>query len=810
MVLINGQLTGTLPPSLSQLTNLEFVYLYGNRLTGTIERAFDPSIQTQLRAVDLSANGFTGTLPDVLFQNPGVYYIYVGGNCFHGTIPDAVCESTSLIGLGLDCLSCGDSCTSHLVAKSNFFVHHSVHGTIPPCIFHLSRLDVLYLDKNALSGSLPGDLQIKSSALSTVDLSYNLLTGHVPTSLLTFHNCYALFLSNNRFTGNVANNVQVNEYAHIKLSYNRLSGAAFGANWPADLSLDVLTGNILQCRSDRDDLPPQDSAYDRYQCSSTSVNQPLIGWLVTAGSLTALAAALWRWKDSLRSAVYANSLLDRLQSWRAAVHGGTDGLSSPRLQHVLRTAKTLERAAVFAAAAALLLLAPIYVTLSEFYGTYKHQYAWVLSATLLSGHVSFALCFVGFILVLSGSVTLLFHLYIRQTAEERRSTGADAAADDEDKNTDAASRRWRVRLACGVYITVNFLVVGTVNTAFVATSVYTSAIYQLGISVFKVGWNIAVAPFFSRWLAYELNAGRADWFTIELFVSIMNNIGIPLLAVLFTSPQCLYYAFGGQITSLVGKPFNYDSPFYYSYQCSYVFLDYYAAAYVYMCLMATFGTPLIELTAFLLHSCARPGGCWYGALTIILPRILKPLETDVDRIPDRSILRPYFDTTQFLVAQITYLALILTVGVIYPPVAASVALTMVGSTAFVMLKVGRLLTNTADAKQPKYADIIEQECSNVATGSTMRRAFWILLWCGCWFYTLFLFDTLGDAVGFQRAYWVIITVPLLPLMPSVIALIWPYLRRPGSDAVEKRDHDSELDVATQAEGVQPPYAPYDC
>jgi hypothetical protein len=45
-------------------------------------------------------------------------------------------------------------------------------------------------------------------------------------------------------------------------------------------------------------------------------------------------------------------------------------------------------------------------------------------------------------------------------------------------------------------------------------------------------------------------------------------------------------------------------------------------------------------------------------------------------------------------------------------------------------------------------EIIEQECANVATPTTIRRAIWILLWFGCWIYTLCLFNTLGDAVGF--------------------------------------------------------------
>jgi hypothetical protein len=31
------------------------------------------------------------------------------------------------------------------------------------------------------------------------------------------------------------------------------------------------------------------------------------------------------------------------------------------------------------------------------------------------------------------------------------------------------------------------------------------------------------------------------------------------------------------------------------------------------------------------------------------------------------------------------------------------------------------------------------------------------------FYTLFLFDILGDDVGFNRAYWVLIVIPCIPI-----------------------------------------------
>jgi hypothetical protein len=38
----------------------------------------------------------------------------------------------------------------------------------------------------------------------------------------------------------------------------------------------------------------------------------------------------------------------------------------------------------------------------------------------------------------------------------------------------------------------------------------------------------------------------------------------------------------------------------------------------------------------------------------------------------------------------------------------------------------------------------------------------------CMFYTLFLFDTLGDKVGFAGAFWGLIVVPLLSVMALAV------------------------------------------
>jgi hypothetical protein len=762
-------LTGTLPPTLSLLPSIEAIVLAENQLTGRLDPAFNPLTQTHLSVVYLAGNAFTGQIPDILFQNPAATDIVLGGSCFSGTIPEAICRSAGLEKLYLRCLACHRKCVSHPVPNSNFIVTNPVRGSIPTCLFSFRNLTYIEMSLNYLTGTIP-DGTVGSPLLS-LHLGFNALTGTIPTSLLSAvdGSSVNVDLSYNRFSGGVSRSVMVPPDSSIQMNNNRLSGPAFGTNWQVDSVVSsILPGNILACNGDRSRLPHNDYARNNYSCGSDNFNKPIVAWICVVTTLTALLFATWYWRITIDVYVGVTELAVRLQQWRAVLQGKHVMVSLPSLVRIRDVVLLLSKVAVAAAVAVVCVLAPLYAGLTTAYGTYAHQYAWVLSAVLLSGGIPFALCFVAFSITLGLSVLALFiqNSQLGIPAQIGKSTAAHSTGPA------------RILAASAAYVIINFAVVATVNVAFVATSIYTSAAYQLGISLFKVGWNLFIAPVLSRWLAYELSAARADWFTLELFVSIMNNIGIPLLAVIIVSPQCLYNLVVGAFFA-INKAFsdksNYNDPFYYSYQCSYVFMDYYSAAFVYASLMASFGTPLLEQVALQVYGRLRVGSNLHRCLGAVLPRILKPVETDPERIPDRSVLRPFFDTTQFLVAQLTSLALILTMGVVFPPLALPVAVTMVLSAVVVMLKVGRLLTNASEQAQHKYVEIIEQECANVATPTTMRRAFWMLLWFGCWFYTLFLFDTLGDAVGFYHAYWVIIVVPLLPLLVLVVYTVYQYV-----------------------------------
>jgi hypothetical protein len=71
----------------------------------------------------------------------------------------------------------------------------------------------------------------------------------------------------------------------------------------------------------------------------------------------------------------------------------------------------------------------------------------------------------------------------------------------------------------------------------------------------------------------------------------------------------------------------------------------------------------------------------------------------------------------------------------------------------------------------------------------------MLVTLSCWFYTLFLFDTLGDAVGFEGAYWVLIVMPLTPVALYVLALLLIHVipRLDGPEPpIRDASRDSEL------------------
>jgi hypothetical protein len=146
------------------------------------------------------------------------------------------------------------------------------------------------------------------------------------------------------------------------------------------------------------------------------------------------------------------------------------------------------------------------------------------------------------------------------------------------------------------------------------------------------------------------------------------------------------------------------------------------------------------------------------------------------------------------------------------------AVTIICMTVFTRLKVGRFLTCVSDHREEAvkgqgdaeserdtvedaqtrpapglglgYVAVLEQECEGVGSEKVLGRSVAMVVAFSCVFYTLFLFDTLGDAVGLRGAYWVLIVVPLSAMLLSAVFTLRKMNRRTKSaDCVAARSSD---------------------
>jgi len=128
-----NQLTGTIPPEIGNLTNLNWLELSSNQLTGEIP----PGIGnlTNLTRLSLGYNQLTGEIPSELDNLSHLDWLFLNNNGLTGTIPPEIGDLTNLEVLSL---------------SSNQLI-----GTIPPEIGNLTNIFELGLNDNQLMGVIP-------------------------------------------------------------------------------------------------------------------------------------------------------------------------------------------------------------------------------------------------------------------------------------------------------------------------------------------------------------------------------------------------------------------------------------------------------------------------------------------------------------------------------------------------------------------------------------------------------------------------------------------------------------------------------
>jgi hypothetical protein len=446
--------------------------------------------------------------------------------------------------------------------------------------------------------------------------------------------------------------------------------------------------------------------------------------LVWAARVQADAGVLRRWYDSSQRVVDGRPIL-------ASLAHGMD---------------TLCCASLCAGVFILVALLPCYLALSHYSGTLTHQYAWAVSAAFLSGAAPVAVELPLWLLLTVLVLVVLHRASLLADDVTRGYRSWSQASTSVSTYTLTNSRRYALY---ATFLLIDVVVVVGANMAYVYIAIYQSSallvLAQVLMSFFKLLWNSVCMDVILRALARRFapqlllgqgyaKAYRMRLMSLQVVTALLNSVVLPCVVVAAVSPNCFFNVFQPAPTvrsafryegclgfnpsgecaeyAYIRSVTSYDAPFTYSYQCSSSLITYYAPAFVNLCIITVFVVPAAQLVGLQLLQ-RLPSGCCSGYAHALLRQIVPP------------ILRPLPSEEQNVLQTVTY------------------------------LPASRVLVSLT---------------TSAGSAGFLRGTAWMLVTLSFLFYTLFLFDTLGDAVGFQDALWVLIVVPLLPaLLYAVVA-----------------------------------------
>ena len=247
-------LTGTIPPELSELSELRVLNLEDNELHGDIPAELGKL--AKLEVLDLGDwwsdyNDLTGSIPSELGNLSNLRVLDLQGNSLDGVIPPELSKLSKLEELYLDDNPLQGNIPSQLGNLNNLRIlelggnRSLLTGTIPPELGNLINLRELTINWTKLSGTIPPELgnlvnlrklylpggfggQLSGPIprelaeldnLSHLHLGNNKLVGHIPLELGDLPGLWYVNLSGNQFTGCVPTNLDDVWELHVDLPF---------------------------------------------------------------------------------------------------------------------------------------------------------------------------------------------------------------------------------------------------------------------------------------------------------------------------------------------------------------------------------------------------------------------------------------------------------------------------------------------------------------------------------------------------------------------------------------------------------------
>ncbi|ONH94830.1 hypothetical protein PRUPE_7G033600 [Prunus persica] len=189
-----NSLSGSIPLSFGNLSQLEFMFISNNHLSGEVPHFWNNI--PLLFIVDMSDNNLSGTIPGSLGSLTLLMFLILSSNNFSGKVPSFKnCTYLNILDLG-DNKEMPVGITSLIkLGTLNLSMNHLI-GNIQVNIGNLRSIETLDLSMNKLSGSIPQSM-VSLTFLNHLNLSYNNLSGKIPTG-----NQFQTFVDPSIYEGN--------------------------------------------------------------------------------------------------------------------------------------------------------------------------------------------------------------------------------------------------------------------------------------------------------------------------------------------------------------------------------------------------------------------------------------------------------------------------------------------------------------------------------------------------------------------------------------------------------------------------------
>ncbi|KDP36592.1 hypothetical protein JCGZ_08359 [Jatropha curcas] len=324
-------LSGELPFSLRNCTNLKFIDLSGNKLSGNVPIWFGKSLSS-LQYISLRSNQFSGSMPLQFCQLTNVQILDLSINNINGTIPHCLNNLRAMIDensnetilhdygrpmIGMPTIESTYYDKALVLWKGSEYIldknlgrfriidlsSNKIEGEIPREIAILSSLRQLNLSNNKLSGAIPKEID-GLKQLESLDLSQNQLSGRLPASISNSNFLNTLNLSHNNFLGKIPSGTQLQTFNASTYSNNpALCGSPLPQKCPED--------NIHDSPSSHDDHDNQEDEFNKSLYLGMGVGFAVGFWGVSGVLLLkrSYRHAFFKFVDDLKDWIYVRTVI---------------------------------------------------------------------------------------------------------------------------------------------------------------------------------------------------------------------------------------------------------------------------------------------------------------------------------------------------------------------------------------------------------------------------------------------------------------------------------------------------------------------